>query len=235
MAEKLSRAATQNRILGFLSLADFELLEPHLTPVELPLRKQLETRNKRVEYVYFIEHGFASIVADLADRSIEVGIIGQEGVTGLPVIMATDRSPHQTFMQMAGDGQRVSVANLRRAMEESPTLCQVLLHYAYAFLIQTAYTALVNGRSKVEERLARWLLMAHDRADGDQLTLTHEFLALMLGVRRPGVTVALDGLEKRNLIAAKRGTILIIDRSGLEEAANGAYGVPEAEFARLFG
>jgi CRP-like cAMP-binding protein len=235
MPKDFSRESTPNRLLARLSAADFRLLAPGLTAVELPLRKQLEARNKRIEHVYFIEHGFASVVADGAGhRSVEVGIIGHEGVTGLPVIMEADRSPHETYMQVAGDGQRLSAPDLRHAMEKSPTLRRALLRYAHAFGVQTAYTALANGRSKLEERLARWLLMAHDRADGDELTLTHEFLALMLGVRRPGVTVALTALEQRGLILPKRGAILILDRRGLEQASDGAYGPPEAEFNRLF-
>lgn len=109
------------------------------------------------------------------------------------------------------------------------------LLYAHAFLLQTGYTAMANGRAKIEERLARWLLMAHDRIDGDTLTLTHEFLSVMLGVRRPGVTHALNLLERVGLIHATRGIITVIDREGLEENSNGAYGTPESEFNRLFG
>jgi CRP-like cAMP-binding protein len=118
-------------------------------------------------------------------------------------------------------------------MTKSPTLRGMLLHYVQAFMIQTAHTAASNGSAKLEERLARWLLMAHDRTDGDELSLVHEFLAVMLGVRRPGVTVALHTLEEQGLIRARRGSILIIDRAGLEELANSSYGVPEAEYDRL--
>jgi CRP-like cAMP-binding protein len=236
MQKNVRRGKTPNRILARLSATDFRLLEPHLTAVDLPLRKQLETCDKRIEHIYFVERGFASVVANgTSHRSVEVGIIGREGMTGLSVIMEAERSPHETFIQMAGGGQRLSVANLRRAMAKSRTLRRAFLRYGHAFVVQTAYTALANGRSKMDERLARWLLMAHDRAEGDDLTLTHEFLAIMLGVRRPGVTVALNVLEEQGLIEAKRGLILILDRAGLEEAANGAYGVPEAEFDRLFG
>ena len=145
-------------------------------------------------------------------------------MTGLAVVLATDRSPHETFMQMGGRGRRVAAADLRRAMEQSASLHRCLLHYAHAFFVQTAHTAMANGRSKIEERLARWLLMAHDRIDGDQLTLTHEFLARMLGVRRPGVTVALNFLEKSGLVQAHPGVISIIDREGLEASAKGVYG-----------
>jgi CRP-like cAMP-binding protein len=236
MPEKRSRNTSRNRILSGLSRGDFGLLESHLEGVDLPIRKQLEAPNKRIDRVYFIERGFASVVANgSGHRSIEVGLIGREGMTGLAVIMGTDRSPHDTFMQAAGNGQGITAAKLRQGMEQSATLHRSILHYGHAFVIQTAHTAMANGRSKVEARLARWLLMAHDRLDGDELPLTHEFLAMMLAVRRPGVTVALNLLEKDGLIHADRGVISIIDRKGLEETSNGAYGVPEAEFRRLFG
>jgi len=236
MPEKRPRNTSRNRILSGLSRGDFALLESHLEGVDLPIRKQLETPNKRIERVYFIERGFASVVANgSGHRSIEVGLIGREGMTGLAVIMGTDRSPHDTFMQAAGDGQGIAAAKLRQGMEQSATLRRSMLHYGHAFVIQTGHTAMANGRSSLEERLARWLLMAHDRLDGDELPLTHQFLAMMLAVRRPGVTVALNLLMKDGLIHADRGMISIIDRKGLEETSNGAYGVPEAEFRRLFG
>ena len=231
-----SRRASPNRVLARLSADDFGALEPHLQSVALPLRKQLETPNKKISHVYFVESGFASVVANgVADRSIEVGIVGREGVTGLAVIMGADRSPHETYMQAAGNGQSIAAATLREAMEQSASLRRALLQYGHAFNVQTAYTAMANGRSKVDQRLARWLLMAHDRIDGDDLPLTHEFLALMLAVRRPGVTEALDVLEKDGFIRRRRAIISVVDRGGLEERSNGAYGVPEAEFQRLFG
>jgi CRP-like cAMP-binding protein len=229
------RRASRNRILSRLSPDEFGLLQPHLDAVDLPVRKQLENRNKAIEHVYFIEHGFASVVANGAGRSIEVGLIGREGMTGLAVVMGTDRSPHDTYMQAAGGGQRISSARLRGAIEHSPALHRSCLRYGHAFVVQTAQTALANGRSRIEERLARWLLMAHDRLDGDDVQLTHEFLSVMLGVRRPGVTVALDMLEKEGLIRAKRGAVTILNRTGLRKISNGAYGGAEAEFQRLFG
>jgi len=202
--------------------------------VDLPLRKQLERKNKRIDFVYFIAEGIASVVAaDGGHGGIEIGVIGREGVTGLAVILATDRSPHETYMQLAGSGHRIRATDLRAAMGQSKTLQQSLLRYAFAFSVQTAQTALSNGRFNIEERLARWLLMAHDRIVGDELQLTHEFLATMLGVRRSGVTVTLRLLEKNGLVKVRRGGILITHREGLEECANGSYGTAEAELRRL--
>ena len=172
-----------NRILSRLSPADFGLLEPRLEAVDLPVRKQLEVRNRRVQNIYFMESGFASVVANGSSKpSIEVGIIGREGMSGISVVLGSnDRAAHETYIQVAGNGQRMSATDLRGAIAQSARLHHVLLRYAHAFLLQTTSTALANGRSKIEERLARWLLMADDRLDGDSIPLTHEFLSLMLG------------------------------------------------------
>ena len=213
-----------NRILSRLSRQEFALLEPHLEAVDLPVRKTLEARRKRIDQVYFIESGFASVVANGTNKpSIEVGIIGREGMTGLAIVMGHDRAQHDTYMQVAGHGLRISAAKLREADERSMILHRAMLRYAHAFLLQTTTTALANGRSKIEERPARWLLMADDRIDGDDLPLTHEFLGLMLGTHRPGVTIALQALEKAGLITTRRSHITIIDRKGLEKSSNGTY------------
>jgi CRP-like cAMP-binding protein len=236
MSDVLQAPASANRILSRLSAVDLDLLVPHLQLVDLPLRFPIEHRNRQIDYVYFIESGFASVVVNgSGDRNIEVGLIGREGMTGLAVVMAAETTPHETFIQSAGAGQRIAASRLREAIEQSASLRHILLRYGHAFFVQTAHTAMANGRSKIEERLARWLLMAHDRVDGDQLSLTHEFLAMMLGVRRPGVTLALNLLERNGLIQTERGIISITDRQGLEEHSNGAYATPEAEFNRLFG
>ena len=229
-----SRETPECLILTSLSARDRELLSPLLYRVDLPLRKQLERKNKRIDFVYFIAQGLASVVAaDGGHGGIEIGVIGREGVTGLAVILATDRSPHETYMQLAGCGHRIKASDLRNAMGQSKSLQHALLRYAFAFTVQTAQTALANGRFNIEERLARWLLMAHDRIEGDDLELTHEFLATMLGVRRSGVTVTLRLLEKNGLIKSKRGGVRILHRQGLEECANGSYGTSEAELRRL--
>jgi CRP-like cAMP-binding protein len=218
------RTTTPNRILAGLSPDDFGLLQPHLTPIDLPLRRQLETRKKRIDQIYFVESGFASVVADGTDKAgIEVGIIGREGMTGLTIVLGGERAAHDTFIQSAGRGQRIRTARLRDSIDQSVTLHRSMLRYAHAFLLQTTTTALANGRSKIEERLARWLLMAQDRLESDELPLTHEFLGLMLGVRRPGVTVALQTLSRLGVISRQRGSIRIIDRKALETSSNGTY------------
>ena len=220
--------ASKNRVLARLARADLALLKPHLAPIDLPVSARLETTNGRIDAAYFIERGFASVVADgRGKRSIEVGIIGCEGMTGLALVLGHDRSTHETYMQAAGSAQRVSAAHLRKAMDQSVRLHRSLLRCAHAFLVQTAQTALANGRSKLEGRLARWLLMAQDRIGGTEVQLTHRFLAVMLGVHRPFVTLTVQALERKGLIRAGRQVITIVDRNGLVKMSNGAYLPPD--------
>jgi CRP-like cAMP-binding protein len=224
-----------NHLLARLESADFALLQPDLKMIETPLRKMLEPRNRPIEHVYFFESGFGSVVANGGDAGIEVGIIGREGMTGMAVLLGANRTPHDTFVQGAGTALRISTGQLRKAIAQSPSLKSILLLFVQAFAVQMSCTAIANGRGKLEARLARWLLMAHDRSDGDRLFLTQEFLAQMLSVRRAGVTVAIGLLAKTGTIKITRGAIDIVDRKGLEEESNGSYGVPEAEYQRLLG
>jgi CRP-like cAMP-binding protein len=155
-------------------------------------------------------------------------------MTGLPVLLGSDRSPHQTFMQIEGSGVAIGARDLQRLLATRSSLAAHLLRFARVFAVQLAQTALANTKGKLAERLARWLLMAHDRLPGDAVHHTHEFLALMLGTRRAGVTTALNNFEAKTLIASARGRISILDRAGLMSIAGGLYGVPEREFEELF-
>jgi CRP-like cAMP-binding protein len=225
-----------NRLLASLSTEDFDLLEPHLEVVTLGLRKSLERPNRRIDAVYFPEGGFASVVAvQLSGKEVEVGLIGREGMTGLPIVFGDHRSPHATYIQAPGTGTFMPATELRKAFQSSPSLRDSLLKFVQAFGVQTTHTAICNARSKLDVRLARWLLMAHDRIGEDTLPLTHEFLSLMLGVRRAGVTDALHGLREQGLISYARGLITVENRKGMERKAGAAYGVPEAEYRRLIG
>ena len=219
-----------NRILSRLSRANLALLRPHLEAVDLPLLMQLEVANSRIDTVYFIDHGFASVVADgPGKRDLEVGLIGRESMTGLAVVLGHDRARHTTYMQAAGAGQRIRATKLRKAVAESASLRQALLRCVNAFLIQTTETALANGRSKNEERLARWLLMADDRIDGGEVPLTHKLLGVMLGVQRSNVTATVQALEREGLIKAGLRVITILDREGLVRFSNGAYVASDTE------
>lgn len=219
-----------NHILSTLSQADLSLLEPYLEPADLPLRRILQQRNKPIEHVYFPDSGFASVVAN-GDQPIEIGMIGREGMTGVSIVLGSESAPlFDTYIQMAGSGRRIATSDFGRAIRASPTLHAVLLRYAHSFLMQTIETALANGLYKIEERLARWLLIARDRADSDDLPLTHEFVAIMLGVRRSGVTIALRELARRGMITHRRSVITIVDRDALERSTNGAYSQPLKDY-----
>lgn len=227
---------SRNYILSTLSSDDISLLNPYLERVELPARKVLEEPHKPIKHVYFPEAGLVSVVA-AAGRSkrAEAGVIGVDGLTGHAIIMGADRSPNAMYMQIAGRGLRLPADILRKQMKASPTL-QIALHkFIAAYLVQTSYTALAYCSGSLGERLARWLLMANDRVSGDKLAITHEFLSIMLGVRRAGVTVALRELVVKGLVAIKRSEIQILDRHGLKQYAGNLYGVPEAEQDRLTG
>jgi CRP-like cAMP-binding protein len=225
-----------NRLLASLSTEDFDLLGPHLESVTLGLRKNLERPNRRIDAVYFPEGGFASVVAvQSSGKQVEVGLIGREGMTGLPVVFGNHRSPHATYIQSPGTGKCIPATELRKAIQLSPSLRDSLLKFVQVFGVQTTHTAVCNAQSRLDVRLARWLLMAHDRIGGDTLPLTHEFLSLMLGVRRPGVTEALHALRERGLISHGRGQITVKNRKGMERMAGEAYGTPEAEYRRLIG
>ena len=158
--------------------------------------------------------------------------IGREGMVGVPVALGVRTTPLQFVIQHAGDGLRMTSHHLEEVIDERPSLHCVLLRYAQVMSMQASDTAFANAEHTVETRLARWLLMCHDRIDGDDIPITHEFMAMMLGVRRAGVTTATQILEGNGLIAAKRGIITVLDREKLEALADNAYGLPEAEYAR---
>lgn len=224
----------ENGLLSRLSDADLALLGP-MERVELAPHNALEVANRSVESIYFIERGFASVVADDADGGIiEVGLIGPEGMTGLAVVHGVEKTPFSTFVQGGGTAVRVDPDHLRAALADSPSLHQLFMRYAQAFAVQVASTASANGRLLLEQRVARWLLMVGDRL-GESFQITHEFLAVMLAVRRAGVTRALQDLEARGLIRTMRGVVAIVDRVGLAEFTNGAYGLAEKEYDNLVG
>lgn len=234
MSRTKYRAFSRNRLLASLVEDDVERLRPHLRPVELEMQMRLQIPHEPVAEVYFPETGIASIVAIGADdRRIEAGLFGRDGMTGTPILLGNQSSPNEIFVQLAGTGLVMPGEALHEALGASPTLRTRLLRFVSVLLVQTSHTALANGRARIEERLARWLLMYHDRIDGDELVITHDFLSLMLGVRRPGVTDAVHLLEGQGPIRAFRGRIVIRDRPALETIAGGFYGVPEREYSRL--
>ena len=227
--------SVSNRLLAKLSADDFANLSSHLHRVDLPYRATLYRAGKAIPHAFFPEVGYAVMLARLEGGAVaEVGMIGSEGMISMPLIFGSDRSPVEAMVQGAGSALRLGADVFQRALNDRGTFRAHMLRYAMAFNYQITMTAACNSHHVLEQRLARLLLMAHDRADGPTVSLTHEFLSLMLGVRRPGVTAALGDLEKSGVITAQRGAVTILNRAGLEDAANGGYGAPEAEYERLF-
>ncbi|GJE56730.1 hypothetical protein EKPJFOCH_3238 [Methylobacterium thuringiense] len=234
----LQQSQIRNRLLRLLATQDFERLAPALEPVSLSLRQILIAAHEPIAHAYFIEEGLISVVADTANTAggrIEIGIVGYEGMTGLPLVLGTDRSPHVSLVQAEGRALAVPAAALHAALDASPALRGVLGRYVQSLIVQVGQTVYANADLTIEARLARWIVMTQDRLGRDELPLTHEFLSLMLGVRRPGVTTATHMLEGGGMIQARRGRITVLDRDKLLEVAGDAYGLAEAEYERLLG
>ena len=231
---RIQQSAVRNRLLQRLSVDDFALLQPHLQLIPTELRQTMIRPFEPVMQLFFPEVGFISIVADTAGNRVEVGMIGREGLVGAPpVLLESDTTPYHEFVQCPGEVLGIDTANFCDAVDQSPTLRKLMLRYVETTLIQARQTAYTNAAYTMDVRLARWLLICHDRLDGDEIPITHEFLAVMLGVRRSGATLAVQTLEGNGLIKARRGRITVVNREALVELANGSYGLPEAEYARL--
>lgn len=231
----MSPRPPKNLLLRSLGRADYALLEPHLEPVTLKVKEPLYEANRPIERVYFLEDGVASIVSEQENgRAIEIGIHGREGMSGMPVVLGARQSPHASMIQV-GDAPAHAIASdrLLELCARSAELNGLLLRYAYTLAVQTGLTAAVNAAYELPERCARWLLMCNDRLESGQIELTHDFLSMMLAVRRAGVTVTLQALEETGAIRTARGVITIVNRARLEEIAGASYGRPEAEYARL--
>lgn len=198
-------------------------------------RGVIQHPGRSIDHLYFPETGLASIMVYAGSTKIEVGIVGYEGMTGVPRVLGAPTGPFEIIVQVPGEARRIGAEALRRAMKQSETIEETLRLFAGVQLVQFSQTALANGRCTVEQRLARWLLMAHDRLEGDEVALTHEFLAMMLGVRRPGVTVALHMLEGMKAIRARRNSIRVLDREMLKGSAGEFYGSTEQLYRDLFG
>jgi CRP-like cAMP-binding protein len=233
---EINQATIRNRLLTAMSAADFALLAPHLTEVELKSGETLIAPETPITHSWFLEDGICSVVASTpSGHQTEVGLIGRDGIVDISAIHGADRTPLLCFIQISGQGLRLRADALRRADAASPSLHRLLMRYAQSFFVQVAHTALTNASHTIAQRLARWLLMSHDRIEASEVRLTHERLSLMLGVRRAGVTVAIQTLERAGIIAARRGSIAITDRARLETYAADSYGAPEKEYHRLLG
>lgn len=227
------QSAMRNRLLAALEPQDFARLAPVLEPVTLPLHAVLIPGRQAATAAYFVEQGMVALIADSNEGRIEVGLVGREGLLGIPLILGADRTPHSAVVQVPGTALRVAAGDFRAALEASTSLRRVLGRYVQSRIVQVGQTVYANAVLNLEARLARWILMTHDRLDGDELPFTHESLSLMLAVRRPGVTTAIHGLEGMGMIRARRGRIVVLDRERLADLAGDSYGVAEAEYERL--
>ncbi|TCU37906.1 Crp/Fnr family transcriptional regulator [Rhizobium azibense] len=231
-----SQATVSNRLLKALAPEAFERLRPEMTAIDLGLKYVVVEANEPTLQVCFIESGLASMVAVSSDdEAVEVGHVGREGLGGHHVLLMTETTPNRTFMQVAGTGIAVPIEHFLSIVDDHKPTRDLLLRYVHSASLQLAHSALANARYSMQERLARWLLMCHDRLEGDNLALTHEFLGMMLGVRRAGVTNELHILEGVHAIKSTRGNVKILDRQKLQDIAGGCYGLPEAEYERLIG
>ncbi|HEY0322321.1 MAG TPA: Crp/Fnr family transcriptional regulator [Pyrinomonadaceae bacterium] len=223
-----------NRILTALPAGEYERLLPHLEEVRMNSGDTISRPGEEIKHVYFPKRGIISICAMMEDGTqVEVGVIGNEGMFGLPILFKTSTVPLQAMVQIPDGAVRMSAEAFIREVEQCEHLRNLLLHYAQAFFMQTAQTAACNRLHPMDGRLARWLLMCQDRTRSDVLQLTHEFIAIMLGVRRAGVSTAAAKLRDDKVIDYQRGFIRILDRKGLEAISCECYGVVRKEFDRL--
>jgi CRP-like cAMP-binding protein len=223
-------------LLGSLSDSDFELLRPNLERVELSYRLELYGANHSIPFVYFLETGVGSLVNTMRNGDAsEVGTIGNEGMVGLPIVLADRQAPTSVYVQVPGVGLRMTAEAFDRALSQSASLRVAMDHYAHAFFNQVAQTAACNHHHSLDQRCARWLLMTYDRMDSDEFLLTHEFLAMMLGVRRAGVTEAAGVLQRSRLIRYSHGRVTVLDVEGLRKCACECYEIVRRDFDRLLG
>jgi CRP-like cAMP-binding protein len=215
-----------NKLLLSIADSEYSPLRPHLEYVSLPNHLVLHEAGGKLEFVYFPNRGLISLVVVMKDgKTAEAGIVGNEGFTGTLAAVGLNRSPLQAVVQITGNGFRVKVRALQNTLESAPRLQWMLSRYTAIRSMQVAQTAACNRLHDIEQRLARWLLMAQDRVDSESLPITHDFLATMLGTDRPSVSLAAGVLQRKELIEYTRGAVEIVNRKKLEDSACECYGV----------
>lgn len=225
-----------NHLLDRLAPDDFVLLRPHLQEVKLGYLEPLADPGRPIEFVYFPLSGVASLAKSMANgAAAEVGTTGNEGFVGMPLLLDTEAGATGVHMQVPGHALRMPARAFRNSLAQSASLRRLLNRFTYASYNQTCQLVACNRFHDVEQRCARWLLMAHDRVGADDLALKQQFLAEMLGVHRPAVTLAAGALQKAGLIRYRRGVITVLDRDGLEAASCPCYRIARASMDRLVG
>jgi CRP-like cAMP-binding protein len=228
--------SSKNQILMRVSQEDFDRLRPEFTEISLTLKQRVYEQGKKIDYAYFPESGVISVVKQLDDGSVvETGTIGNEGMVGLPAVFGVETSAARAFCQVPGRAVRLKAEVVLRERRRGGDFAELLLRFANATMALLEQSVACNRVHSLEERMCRWLLMTHDRVGADRFPLTQEFLAEMLGVRRPTVNVAGRSLQRAGLIRYVRGKITIVDRNGLEDSSCECYSQVRAEFARSLG
>ncbi|WJM25957.1 Crp/Fnr family transcriptional regulator [Novosphingobium resinovorum] len=224
-----------NLLVQMMDDEDRARLAPHVIRVEQERGQSLVWAGRPIEHMFFPEGGIVSVVAtNDKGAKTEVGIFGREGMSGVPVLMGSDSTPMEVFTQVAeGTALRVPTEHVREAFAASVSLRSLLLRFCHSFMVQVSFSAMANAHHTLESRLARWLLMCHDRMGTHEIGLTHEFMAVMIAAQRSGVTLTLHMLEGEGLIRSKRGSVTILDRPGLKRLAGESYGKAEEEYDRL--
>lgn len=224
---------TRNHLLAALPRQEYKRLSPHLESVPLPFMEVLYGGGEPITHVYFPDDGLISLLVVMEDGTLrEVGLIGNDGMLGLPVVLGMNATPHRALIQMPGSALRMKAKALRNELRQEGALRGLLQRYAHALFTQVSQSAACVSSHAVERRLSRWLLMTHDRAPGDEFEMKHEFMAMMLGVTRSVVTRAAGHFQKEKLIRYTRGRVTVLDRRGLEATACECYGALKSEDAR---
>ena len=225
----------QNRLLAALPRNEYYRLLHNLEKVSLPLKDILYEANGRIPHVFFPLNGVVSLVIMESGFTLELGTIGNEGMVGIPVFLGAERSPTRAISQVPGDALRMETKVFQEEMKLGGRLYGLVQRYTQAMINQISQSTVCNHRHAVQKRMCRWLLMSHDRVGTDEFQLTQEFLAQMLGVRRPTVTAVAGNLQKAGLLTYHRGRMTILDRKGLEAASCECYEVVAKELDRLLG
>jgi CRP-like cAMP-binding protein len=229
-----SRIPTLNYILNALTDDDYQRLLPHLEEVELSLGGELYQPNEPIRFAYFPNSSMVSVIAvTFEGDNAETGVIGREGIVGIDVLMGVDSTPNLYLVQLADSALRISTEAIRNEFNRGSAFQRIALRFMHAMMTQIGQTALCNVRHIVEQRLARWLLACHDRGNGDKLSLTQDFLSMMLGVNRPAVTRAAITLQDGGFIEYVRGKITITDRKGLEDFSCSCYELVKQQYEKL--
>ena len=216
----------RNRLLLALGEEEFQSIRPYLQFVNLPHHLSLHQPHRTVKFAHFPNEGLISLVIELKDgKSVEAGLLGNDGASGMPAVLGLSRSPLREVVQITGNGFRVSIPTLRDIVQSAPQFQKILMLYSAGLAMQVAQTAACNRLHKIEERLARWLLIAQDRLESGTVRITHDFLATMLGTDRPSVTLAAGILQKNEIIVYVRGSVKILNRKKLEQFACECYAV----------